>query len=82
MRRTVAGHRVRTEPCDGLRDHHRVFADGMFCGLIACDGAGWHTIPAIDVGRPAPPICHTPTQHLAMATIVAETFPNNQEATT
>lgn len=37
----VAGHQVRAEPCDGLREHWRVFSDGAFAGVVACVSHEW-----------------------------------------
>lgn len=72
MRTSVHGHRVHVTACDGLNGYHRVTADGVFCGLVACDSHGWHTIPRIVVGAVSPPVCHAPTRELALASLIAE----------
>lgn len=76
MTLTVHGHRVRTERVDGLRDHWRVFADGVFCGLIECDCGGYHTVPRTLVGVVSPPTLRAPTVALALSSLLAETIDN------
>jgi hypothetical protein len=72
MRTTIDGHQVRTEPCDGLKGHHRVFADGRFAGLVVVDQANnCYTLPATAIGGP---VCHAPTCRAAIATLIVEAF--------
>jgi len=74
MTHTIGGRHVTAQPCDGLAGYQRVYADGTFCGLVAHDIGGWHTLPATRPGHPSPPVCHTPTCRLAVATLIAEVF--------
>jgi hypothetical protein len=75
-RLTVAGHMVVVTPCDGLRDHWQVRADGQFIGLVSSDAAGYHTLPALSASccRNCAPVCYCPTQPIALATLIAETI--------
>ncbi len=70
MRTTIDGHKVRTEPCDGLKGHHRVFADGRFAGLVVDQANNCYTLPAAFGG----PVCHAPTCRAAIVTLVVEVF--------
>jgi hypothetical protein len=72
--RRVLGHLVSVDPCDGLRDHWRVRADGDFVGLVVFDGpGGFHTLPARPPGGEPPPVLHAPTATLVVQALVAET---------
>jgi hypothetical protein len=71
----MCGHRVTTQPCDGVTGHWRVTADGTFCGLIACDRGDWRTLPVAYPGRtPCGPVCHCPDETTALETLLAETI--------
>jgi hypothetical protein len=71
MTRTIDGHRVDISSCDGLRQHYRVHAGGVFVGLLAYNEAGWHALPVRGPGRGCGPVCHSPTLMLALTTLLA-----------
>jgi hypothetical protein len=70
MTRQIHGHNVVITPCDGLRNHWRVRADGAFIGLISSDTAGYHAL----VSRCPHEVLHRPTSMLALEALLDETF--------
>jgi cytochrome c5 len=74
--RTVHGHQVDVTPCDGLRNHWRVRADGAFVGLISSDTAGYYALP----WRKNAPLVHVATAAMAIETLLDATVDTLQRS--